>query len=158
MPRPRRRALPVIGWREWVALPGLGIPAIKAKVDTGACSSTLHAFDIAVVNRHGQTLVRFKLHPYQRDARTTISAEATLLGYRRVRNSGGQLSVRPAVLTELELGGQRFCIELTLADRDAMGFRMLLGRRAVRQRFIVDPGRSFLAGKPHPPKSPRSDT
>jgi len=143
----KRLAVPAIGWREWIALPELGIEAIKAKVDTGACSSSLHAFDVAVFRRHGQDYVRFKLHPYQRDTKTTVVTEAPLSGYRQVRNSGGQVTVRPAILTAVELLGRRWRIELTLASRNDMGFRMLLGRQAIRRRFTVDPGRSYVAGK-----------
>lgn len=143
----RIERLPTIGWREWISLPGLGIPAIKAKVDTGACSSSVHAFDVSVVEDHGQPIVRFKLHPYQHNAHLTIAAEAALVEYRRVRSSGGHETLRPVVLTEIELLGQRWNIELTLAARDTMGFRMLLGRQAVRHRFLVDPGRSFLGGR-----------
>ncbi|MEN6494580.1 MAG: RimK/LysX family protein [Thermoguttaceae bacterium] len=148
MPRSKRvEPLPTIGWREWISLPGLGIPAIKAKVDTGACSSSVHAFDVSVVEDHGRPIVRFKLHPYQRDFHRTITAEAVLIEFRRVRSSGGHETLRPVVLTEVELLGQRWSIELTLASRDTMGFRMLLGRQAVRHRFVVDPGRSFLGGR-----------
>lgn len=139
--------LPVIGWREWVSLPGLGVPAIKAKIDTGACSSSVHAFDVSIEEAQGQAIVRFKLHPYQHTSRVTIVAEAVLVEYRRVRSSGGHETLRPVVLADVELLGQRWPIELTLASRDTMGFRMLLGRRALRRRFVVDPGRSYLGGR-----------
>jgi hypothetical protein len=139
--------LPVIGWREWVSLPGLGVPAIKAKIDTGACSSSVHAFDVSIEETQGQAIVRFKLHPYQHTSRVTIVAEAVLVEYRRVRSSGGHETLRPVVLADVELLGQRWPIELTLASRDTMGFRMLLGRRALRRRFVVDPGRSYLGGR-----------
>jgi hypothetical protein len=138
---------PVVGWREWLALPAWGIGAIKAKVDTGARSSALHAFDVRNFERDGRSMVRFKVHPRQRSASATIEAEAELLGTRRVRNSGGQETLRPVVEAEIELAGQRWRIEVTLTSRDAMGFRMLLGRQALRGRFAVDPGQSFLAGR-----------
>jgi hypothetical protein len=146
MPKPSR--LPVVGWREWVALPDLGVTAIKVKVDTGARSSSLHAIDVSTVERRGREFVRFRLHPFQRDADHTVEAEARLVEYRHVRSSSGERSIRPVIVTAVELLGERFAIELTLASRDEMGFRMLLGRAAVRRRFVVDPGRSFLAGKP----------
>lgn len=139
--------LPVIGWREWIALPDLGIRAIKAKVDTGARSSSLHAFEIEYFHRRGRERVRFRVHPLQRDTRLTVEAEAELLEFRHVRSSSGEASERPVVLTMVELLGERWPIELTLASRDAMGFRMLLGRQALRSRFVVDPGHSFLSGK-----------
>jgi hypothetical protein len=136
--------LPVIGWREQLALPDLGITEVKAKIDTGARSSALHAFDVETFDCDGKRMVRFKVHPYQRDAYRTVTAEAELLDQRQVRNSGGQAQVRPVIQTTVELDGYTFPIELTLTNRDAMGFRMLLGRQAVRKRFLVDAGRSFL--------------
>jgi hypothetical protein len=139
--------LPAIGWREWLALPALGIQAIKAKIDTGARSSALHAFDIERFDRDNQPMVRFKVHPFQRSSDTVIVAEAPLACERFVRNSGGIETLRPVIIAEVELAGQRWPIELTLSPRDAMGFRMLLGREAIRRRYLVDPGRSYLAGK-----------
>ena len=136
--------LPIIGWREQLALPDLGIREVKAKIDTGARSSALHAFDVETFNSNGKRMVRFKVHPYQRDAHRTVTAEAELLDQRQVRNSGGQTQVRPVIETSVELNGDRWSIELTLTNRDVMGFRMLLGRQAVRRRFLVDAGRSFL--------------
>jgi len=143
-----RADLPLIGWREWVALPGLGVPRIKAKIDSGARTSALHAFTLHRFERDGLAWVRFTVHPFQRDAHTSISVESPLAGERVVRNTSGHQERRPYIVTELELLGQRWPIELTLARRDEMGFRMLLGRRAVRRRFLLDPGRSFLAGRP----------
>ncbi len=135
----------VIGWREWVSIPELGIPRIKAKIDTGARSSCLHAFRIRVTERHGEAYVRFQIHPLQRSARETVEAEARVLEFRDIRSSSGHVTKRPVIVTELEWNGIRWPIEVTLANRDQMGFRMLLGREAVRSRFLVEPGRSFLA-------------
>lgn len=146
-PRPPAH-LGTIGWREWVRLPELGITAIKAKVDTGARTSALHAIDMHFERRRGAPVVRFKVHPLQRDAHFTILAEAEVIEHRRVRSSGGHDTLRPVIVTPLELLGQRWDIELTLVSRDAMGFRMLLGRQALRGRVAVDPGHSFLAGRP----------
>ena len=137
-----KRAKPVIGWREWVSLPDLGIAAIKAKVDTGARTSTLHAFDIHRFRRRGRRMVRFRVHPYQRDVETTVEAEAAVLERRTVRSSSGHEQERIVIGTVLELGGVRWPIELTLTSRDSMGFRMLLGRQAIRPHYTVDPGRS----------------
>ncbi|MEA5470663.1 ATP-dependent zinc protease [Spirulina sp. 06S082] len=133
-----------IGWREYIALPELNIPEIKAKIDTGARSSALHAFAIAEFERDGQTMVRFSVHPYQRDSDRVIVAEAILLDRRSVRSSSGASQLRPVIQTVVELGGQRWAIELTLTNRDEMGFRMLLGREAIRQRFLVDAGNSYI--------------
>ena len=143
-----KRNLPLIGWREWVSLPELGKAAVKAKVDTGARSSSLHAFDVRKFRRGGRAMVAFTIHPLQRETHTTIETEAELLEYRLVRSSGGHQTHRPVILTPIELFGQRWEIELTLATRDTMGFRMLLGRQAVRGRFVVDPARSYLGGRP----------
>lgn len=137
-----------IGWREWVALPGLGAARVKAKVDTGARSSSLHAFNVEVFQRHGVDIVAFDVHPLQRSDRKKLRAEAPLVEMRTVRSSGGHVTLRPVIETEVELMGERWTIELTLAARDTMGFRMLLGRQAIQRGFVVDPGRSFLGGKP----------
>jgi len=139
---------PVIGWREWLALPKAGIPAVKVKVDTGARSSALHAFDVEVFTEADKQMVRFKVHPFQRDTTTTVDCVAELIDQRSVRSSVGIDTLRPVILTTVELLGQSFEVELTLIRRDNMGFRMLLGRQAVRGRFQVDPGRSYVAGRP----------
>jgi hypothetical protein len=136
--------LPLIGWREWLVLPDLGITAIKAKIDTGARSSALHAFHVQPIERDGQPWVRFQVHPLQRNSDRTLTAEAPLLDEREVRNSGGHAERRPVIQTRVTLNGQHWPIELTLTNRDVMGFRMLLGRQAVRHKFWVDPGRSYL--------------
>lgn len=136
--------LPVIGWREQVALPKLGISEIKAKIDTGARSSSLHAFHLEKFQRQEKQMVRFQVHPYQRDSHRTVTAEAELFDWREVRNSGGYTQLRPVIQTIVELGGKEWLIELTLTNRDVMGFRMLLGRQAIRRRFLVDAGKSFL--------------
>lgn len=138
----------VIGWREWIALPDLGVAAIKAKIDTGARSSSLHAFEVEPFRRRGKEMIRFAIHPIQRDALTEIWTEAELLEYRSVRSSNGHAAQRPVVLTSVAWAGEQWPIELTLANRDLMGFRMLLGREAVRHRWLVDAGRSFCGGVP----------
>jgi hypothetical protein len=139
--------LPVIGWREWIALPDLSIAAVKAKVDTGARSSSLHAFDVEEFHRGGKAYIRFRVHPLQRNSRAFVQSEAELVEYRRVKSSGGHETLRPVIVTSVELLGQKWVIELTLASRDTMGFRMLLGRQAVEHRFLVDAGGSFQGGK-----------
>lgn len=140
--------LPIIGWREWVELPDFGIKAIKAKVDTGARSSSLHAFDLQEFEREGVKWVRFKLHPIQRRSDYSIELEAIVLEFRSVRSSSGKATLRPVIVTKVALLGTVWPIELTLANRDEMGFRMLLGREAFRQRFLVDAGKSYYGGKP----------
>jgi hypothetical protein len=137
-----------VGWREWVSLPALGIPSVKAKVDTGARSSSLHVFDVEHFRRGSRPFVRFRVHPRQRDVRTSVVAEAEVVADRYVRSSSGHRDRRPVIVTEVEVFETRWPIEITLANRDAMGFRMLLGREAVRTRFLVDAGRSYYGGRP----------
>jgi hypothetical protein len=144
----------VVGWREWIALPGLGIDAIKVKIDTGARSSSLHAFDIETFERDGAPWVRFVVHPLQRDRDTTAHGEAPVLEFRHVRSSSGHISHRPVIRAEIKLDNRTWPIDLTLAPRDEMGFRMLLGREAVRGRFVVDPGRSYVVSQPRVSKTP----
>lgn len=141
-------SLPVLGWREWVALPELGVTRIKAKVDTGAKSSAIHAYDVEVFEQGGKQLVRFVLHPRQQNTKVTVNAQAEILEFRHVRSSTGHVTVRPVIVTEVALFGKQWPVELTLVNRDDMGFRMLLGRQALRHRFTVDPAASYLAKKP----------
>jgi hypothetical protein len=141
------RLLPTIGWREWVSLPSLGIFRIKAKVDTGARSSCVHALHIRRFERNGKTWVCFQVHPLQRNAKTTVQAEAEVVEFRNVKSSSGHVTRRPVILADVSLGGKTWQVELTLTSRDAMGFRMLLGREAIRGRYLVHPGKSYLAGR-----------
>jgi hypothetical protein len=142
--------LPIIGWREHIALPLLNVNFIKAKIDTGARSSALHAFQIEEFTRNNQLMLRFQIHPFQRDDKRIITAEAELLEYRHIKSSNGQTQHRPVILTTAQLGAQQWPIELTLTNRDVMGFRMLLGRQALRHRFLIDPSKSFLQSYQHP--------
>ncbi len=143
-----RRGVSTIGWREWLALPDLGIEKIKVKVDTGARSSSLHAFNITCFKKRKIEYVRFEVHPLQRSSRGAMEVEAEILDERSVRSSSGVASLRPVIQTDIEFMGERWPIELTLAGRDEMGFRMLLGREAIRNRFLVDAGKSFYGGRP----------
>jgi hypothetical protein len=137
-----------VGWREWVSLPQLGISDIKAKLDTGARSSALHAFGITIYRKRGVNTVRFGVHPLQRSTGGTVFAEAALCDRRLVRSSSGHTKFRPVILTELVLMGLTQEIELTLVNRGDMGFRMLLGRQALRGLFLVDANKSFVGGRP----------
>lgn len=136
-----------IGWREWVALPTLGVHLVKAKVDTGARTSSLHAFDLDIVRERGREVVHFVVHPFQRDTSKSVRCKAPLDDMRWVTSSNGKRELRPVIVTPVTLLDDTWMIELTLSDRDSMGFRMLLGREAIRRRFLVNPGRSFLAGR-----------
>jgi hypothetical protein len=146
---------PVIGWREWVALPGLGVERIKAKIDTGARTSALHAFDIEVGEKSGQDWVRFTVHPYQEDDTQIQTCTCPVRDIRVITNSGRSQERRIVIETQLSIGNQSWPIEMTLTNRDEMGFRMLLGRTAIKGRFLVDPGKSFcFKNKDMPPPPP----
>lgn len=138
---------PVVGWREWIGLPSLGVDKIKAKVDTGARTSALHAHRITKFTKDNATYVRFFVHPTQRKKRPEIECTALVVDERNVKNSGGKATKRFVIRTQIKVGDATWPIELTLTNRDEMGFRMLLGRQAVRRRFLVDPGRSYVTKK-----------
>ncbi len=140
----------VLGWREWVSLPDLGIASIKAKVDTGARTSALHAFDVSLVEVDGVKTVRFKIHPLQRDSETVVECEAPLLDEREVRDSGGHSEMRYVIETRIAIGAAIHLAEVTLTNRDSMGFRMLIGRTAMKGHYLVDPGHSYRVKKPRP--------
>jgi len=136
-----------LGWREWVGLPELGLGAIKAKVDTGARTSTLHAFELEPFAEHGKRRVRFKIHPIQKDAETVVTCVADIIDERFVTDSGGHKEQRLIIMTLLTIGCWSWPIEMTLTARDNMMFRMLLGRSAMKGIAVVDSSRSYVAGK-----------
>jgi hypothetical protein len=136
-----------VGWREWLALPALGLPAIKAKIDTGAKTSALHAFQVDKFARDGRNFVRFLMHPIQQDSNLVVECEAELVDQRQVTDSGGHQELRYVIETPIKLGDLELPIQLTLTNRDSMRFRMLLGRQAMENRILVDPAASFLCGK-----------
>lgn len=135
--------LPCVGWREWVALPELGIKNIKVKVDTGARTSALHTFAMEFFERDNQEWVRIGVHPIQKSDREWFT-EARVIDKRIVRDSGGHEELRPVIETAIYLGQHQFRAELTLTSRDNMKFRMLLGRKALENRFLVDSQGSYL--------------
>lgn len=139
--------LQTIGWREWVDLPDLGLQDIKVKVDTGARTSALHAFDVESFHDGGQHRVRFSMHPLHRRDDAVQVCEADVVDERVVTNSGGQRESRFVIATTLAFAHERWPVEMTLTARDDMMFRMLLGRTAMNGRFVVDPGRSYLMGR-----------
>lgn len=143
----KRNTLRRIGWREWVSLPELGLDQIKAKVDTGARTSALHAFSLQVFNEAGQDKVRFDIHPIQHNVEHVVSCVADIIDKRWVTDSGGHREERYVICTPILIAGFQYPIEITLTERDSMLFRMLLGRSAIKQRYLVNPGRSFLKSK-----------
>lgn len=147
----RSRMLPLLGWREWLALPALGIEAIRAKIDSGARSSALHVDSIEEFRRDASEWVAFSLDPGS--SGRPVSCEAPVIGRRPVTDSGGHTSERPFIRTDLLVAGQRLAIEINLTSRRNMLFPMLLGRTAMAGRFLVDPAASFLLGERHSPEA-----
>ena len=146
-PLPPERKKKIIGWREWVTFPDLGVARIKAKIDTGARTSALHAYRITPFSKYGAAYVRFVLHPLQRRKTPEVPCVAVVIDQRRVTDSGGRVEERYVIRTTLQLGKSLWPVELTLTNRDQMGFRLLIGRQAVRRRYLVDPSRSFVTRK-----------
>ena len=138
----------VVGWREWVALPQAGVDWVKAKIDTGARSSSIHAFDLEVFAQDDREWVRFSIHPWQRSDDAAHELTLPLLDRREVRSSNGQTEQRYAVAMDVTLAGRTITTVMTLSNRDEMGFRMLIGREALERGFLVDSSRSYAGGKP----------
>ncbi|MCZ7534250.1 MAG: RimK/LysX family protein [Acidimicrobiia bacterium] len=151
---PKKKPGRVIGWREFLTLPELTPFPINAKIDTGARTSALHAFDLRVENNNGLRTVVFEIHPLQRSSENAELVTAPLHRFRKVKSSSGQTELRPSIITTAVLGQLSWPIELTLTARDAMGFRMLLGRSALRKRFLVNPSRSYIMSDKPLPKEP----
>lgn len=137
-----------IGWREWVGLPGLGISQIKAKIDSGARTSSLHAFYVDRFIEDGIDKVRFGIHPIQHDSSQECHCVAEVLEEREVSDSGGHRETRIVIVTPVIIGHQTWPIEMTLTNRDTMLFRVLIGRTVIKSHFLIDSGASFLCGKP----------
>ncbi len=136
-----------LGWREWIGFPDLNIPRVKAKIDTGARTSALHAFMVEPFTRDAQQWVRFAIHPAQGDTETVIECEAPVKDQRVVRDSGGHEELRYVIETQIAIGEDVIRSEVTLTDRDSMRFRVLLGRTALRANYVIHPGRSYIQGK-----------
>ncbi len=135
------------GWREWVSLPELGLPQIKAKVDTGARTSALHAFELRPFVKNNIQFVEFSIHPIQLNTDTVVICKAKVTDNRVVTDSGGHKEERWVIETPLSIGAYTWPIEITLTARENMRFRMLLGRNAIKSRALVDSSSSYLVGK-----------
>lgn len=143
-----KKAKKTIGWKEWFSLDCLGLPAIKGKIDTGAKTSSLHAFNIESFYIEDVEYVKFDIHPLQKNKKFVRTCVARIIDQRMVSDSGGKKEKRYVIKSDLRIGESKIRIELTLANRDSMAFRMLLGREAVKQaKMLVDPSKSFLQGK-----------
>ena len=147
----------VVGWREWISLPGLCIEQIKAKVDTGARTSALHAYFVEPFSNNGEEWIRFGIHPLQNNTDFAKVCEMPVKDRRIVTDSGGHREQRYVIETMVALGEYHWPVELTLTDRDSMKFRMLLGRTALSGKFLVNPEASYLIGKKSKKLKLRSD-
>lgn len=137
-----------IGWREWVRLPELGLPDMRAKIDTGAKTSAIHAFEVTRFTKNGERWVRFRIHPRKTMPEKECVCEAPIIDERVVKDSGGHAEQRYVIRQTVYLGQYHWDIEMTLTDRDTMNFLMLIGREALAGRFLVDSSASFLLGRP----------
>ena len=151
---PKKKPDRVIGWRELLTLPDLTPVPIKAKIETGARTSALHAFGLRVENIDGVQSAVFEIHPLQRSSKNAKLVTMPIHRFKRVKSSSGHTELRPSIITIAVLGKVSWPIELTLTSRDAMGFRMLLGRSALRRRFLINPSRSYIMSEKPRPKDP----
>jgi len=148
--------LVTVGWREWVSMPALGLSQIKAKIDTGARTSSLHAFEVRDFEENGVQRVEFKMHPNQRDNETIVVCTADILDERVVSDSGGHREKRWVIESPVQIGKHTWNVEINLTSRDDMRFRMLLGRTALAGRALVNPARSYLVGRKRKKKVKKS--
>ena len=138
----------LVGWREWVSLSSAGVRWMKAKIDTGARTSALHAFDMEEFEQDGDRWVRYSVHPWQRSDDDAVEVRSQVVDQRLVRSSNGQEEERLVVVLDVRLAGLVVPAEVTLSRRDEMGFRMLIGRQALAQGFLVDSSRSYAGKRP----------
>jgi hypothetical protein len=138
----------IVGWREWISIPDLGIKSIKAKMDTGARTSALHTYFIEPTGSSEKPLVRFGVHPSQKSDKNGIICTADVIDQRRIVDSGGHPELRYIIRTSIVVGGEKWPVDLSLTNRANMRFRLLIGRSAISEKLIIDPHHSFTLGKP----------
>ncbi|EKE09430.1 MAG: hypothetical protein ACD_16C00176G0003 [uncultured bacterium] len=141
--KPKKQKLNA-GWREWAQLPDLGVDKIKVKIDTGAKTSSLHAFQVSTVRHDGREFVKFDIHPIQDNDTVIYTCLSPIVDYRWITSSTGNRQQRIIIETRLKIGAYSSIVQLSLANRDEMGFRMLIGRAALKKEVLVDPAHSFL--------------
>jgi hypothetical protein len=137
----------IVGWREWISVPGLNIKGIKAKIDTGARTSALHAINLKPFEKDGQLKIKFGVYPLQRRNDIVVNCQADVIDHRRVTSSDGQSEMRYIVHASIKLEDLFWPVELSLTNRKSMRFRMLLGRSAISGSVMVDPARSYIMGR-----------
>ncbi|MDA3956262.1 RimK/LysX family protein [Oceanispirochaeta sp.] len=137
-----------LGWREWISFPDWEVSNIKVKVDTGARTSSLHVGELEYFEKDSKSWVSFDIYPWQKTSRENIQISAPVTSFKYVKSSSGCQEKRPVIIARLIIAGQEIMTELTLTNRSTMGFRMLLGRGAIKKHFMVIPGKSYLGGKP----------
>ncbi len=145
--RRRRKQVQSIGWRERVSFPEFGVIGVKAKIDSGAQTSSIHAFRPRYSQRDDGEWISFEIHPRRRSRKDAVRVSAKVKTHRWIRSSNGKRELRPVIETTMSLGGEEFKAEITLANRHLMAYRMILGRSAMRGRFTIDPGKSYLFGE-----------
>ena len=143
----KKKSYLTVGWREIVSIPSLGIKEIKAKIDTGARTSSLHVTDLKIIKRGNTKFAEFNVHPKQKSALPKFKNRVRIESFRNVKSSNGITSRRPVIVTTVIMGTLKKEIEITLVNRDLMGFRMLLGRTTLKGDFLINPAKSYLLQK-----------
>lgn len=136
-------SITIVGWKEWCSLPDLGIPIIKAKIDTGARTSSLHTTHMEHFKQNQKDYVKFMLYPLQKNTAIQKLCQAEVIDLRHIKNSGGHIEERAVIRTHLQLGSNQWPIEITLTNRNSMRFRMLLGRQAFKSNICINPNKPY---------------
>ncbi|HMQ11372.1 MAG TPA: RimK/LysX family protein [Oligoflexia bacterium] len=143
----KKSNLSIIGWREWIALPDLKVRKIKAKIDSGARTSSLHAHKLKVLKKNNEEYAQFYIYPQQDSSKEKVLCEEKILEYRKIKSSNGITEKRPIIQTYIKINEKLWLVDLSLSNRDEMGFRILLGRTSISKKFLIDVSKSFLMMK-----------